>query len=85
MICLLYAAIFPGLIALAAGLALYIWALRNRGAGIRLAKIVGLIIIIVSALQILNLLYCEITLWSHVHSLPNTGMLQDGMEHRPGR
>ena len=44
-----------GLIALSAGVALLIWSMRNEGAGIKLAKIFGYIITIISIILLVGI------------------------------
>lgn len=51
------------LLTLCAGAALYIWSLRNHGAGILLAKILGLLVIVLSLISVICTSYTNFTMW----------------------
>lgn len=54
------------LLTLCAGAALYIWSLRNNGAGTTLAKILGLLVIIFSLISIACTSYTNYTMWQEM-------------------
>gem|GEM_PF-3180826 len=56
-----------GLIALTGGLALYIWGLRAQGIGTAMAKVFGLIIVVLSILEVLCVLYWGVRFWEFHH------------------
>lgn len=87
MFCMMHSTMFMGFLALAAGFAMYIWALRSKGAGVKLAKLFGLIIIVLSVIQLLCIGYCCMTYGSSGFQTDGSGpmhqMMMNGM-HQPG-
>lgn len=61
---LFHAAYSLGMIALTTGTALYIWSARNSGAGVGLAKLIGILVIIFSIGSTLCTVYYGIKYWS---------------------
>lgn len=61
---LFHAAYSLGMIALTAGTALYVWSARNSGAGVGLAKLIGILVIIFSIGSTLCTSYYGIKYWS---------------------
>ncbi|HDV5709335.1 TPA: hypothetical protein RJD49_001002 [Legionella pneumophila] len=63
MMFLFHAAVTLGLIAFSLGVGLFIWGLRNQGAGIQLAKTLGILVAIIAVLSILCSGYYAIKYW----------------------
>ena len=75
MMFLIHSAFALGLLALTAGAALYIWALRNQGAGTSLGRIVGFIVIVISTLSLICSFYLGTMIWKEIYYL-NMAQLQ---------
>lgn len=58
-----HAALALAFIAIVLGISLFIWGLRQPGAGASLAKVVGILIAIVAALDILCSIYYAMKYW----------------------
>ncbi|QLH42418.1 MAG: hypothetical protein HWD59_06670 [Coxiellaceae bacterium] len=58
-----HSAIALALIAIALGIGLFIWGMRQEGVGASLAKIVGILIAIVAAVDILCSIYYAVKYW----------------------
>ena len=74
---LFHAAYSLGLIALTAGTALYIWSARNSGAGVGLAKLIGVIVIIFAIGSTLCAAYFGIQYWTQGYFQSPMGMMQN--------
>lgn len=72
---LFHASFSLALLALTAGIALYVWSLRAVGAGTGLAKILGFLIMIVALLGVLCTGYCGVRYWQ-------AGYFQSAMEEK---
>lgn len=77
MMFIMHSAFFLGLLALAAGVSLFIWGRRREGAGIVWAKFFGVIIIIFSILDIICLTYYGVTYWREGYFENPTPMTQN--------
>jgi hypothetical protein len=71
---LFHAAISLGLIALASGTALLVWAMRNQGAGTSVAKVFGYIVVILASLSILCSIYSAVHTWRVYHHMQASGV-----------
>ena len=69
MMFLIHAAFALGLMSLTAGSALYIWALRNKGTGSGVGRIVGFIVIVISTLSLICSFYLGIKIWKEIYYL----------------
>ncbi len=69
MMFLIHSAFALGLLALTGGAALYIWALRNQGAGTTLGRIVGFIVLIISAISLICSFYLGLMVWKEIYYL----------------
>ncbi|MCD6039050.1 MAG: hypothetical protein K0S27_450 [Gammaproteobacteria bacterium] len=69
MMFLIHAVFALGLISLTAGAALYIFALRNKGAGSGLGKIVGAIVMIISTFSLVCSFCLGLKIWREVYLL----------------
>lgn len=67
MMFLIHSAFALGLIALATGAALYIYASRQSGAGTSLGRIVGLIVMIVSTVSLICSFYLGVMIWKEIY------------------
>lgn len=52
-----------GMIAVSAGTALYVWSARNNGAGVGLAKLIGILVVIFSIVSTLCTSYYGVKYW----------------------
>lgn len=82
MMFLIHSAFALGLIALAAGAALYIFASRHPGAGASLGRIVGSIIMLVSTLSLICSFYLGVMIWKEIYyvnmaQMQNISMTKD--------
>ncbi|TAK79060.1 MAG: hypothetical protein EPO11_00690 [Gammaproteobacteria bacterium] len=66
---LFHTALPLGLLALTGGLALYIWGKRNEGVGTCTAKAFGLIIVVLSILELTCLFFTGLRFWEYRHSV----------------
>lgn len=69
MLFLINAAFALGLMSLTAGSALYIWALRNKGTGSSIGRIVGFIVMIISTLSLICSFYLGVNIWKEIYYL----------------
>lgn len=69
MMFLIHSAFALGLLALTGGAALYIWALRNQGAGTGLGRIVGFIVVVVSTISLICSFYLGSMVWKEIFYL----------------
>ncbi len=67
MMFLIHAAFALGLLSLAAGAALYIFASRHTGAGTSLGRVVGFIVMVVSTLSLLCSFYLGVMIWKEIY------------------
>lgn len=63
MMFVMHVAIMVGIIALATGVSLYIWSLRNQGAGVGIAKFFGVLIIILAIVDGICISYYGFKYW----------------------
>ncbi len=63
MMFIFHVAITVGLIAFSSGISLLIWGLRNEGAAIQLAKVVGSLVAILAVISMLCSTYYVIKYW----------------------
>lgn len=75
MMFLMHVAYVLGLLALTAGISLYVWSIRNGGAGTGLAKFFGILIIILSILDTICISYYGIKYWSQGYFESPTAMM----------
>lgn len=80
----MHTALFIGLLALTAGISLYVWSLRNQGPGISIAKFFGIIIIVLSILDILCLSYYGVRYWMEGYFEHPINMMQMQNKSMPG-
>jgi hypothetical protein len=69
------------LIAIAFGVILVVWALRNEGKGVCLARAAGWVIIVLAVLGLLCSSYCVMKFWNHAYS--PAPMPMDAMHGKP--
>lgn len=69
MMFLIHAAFALGLMSLTAGAALYIWALRNKGTGSGIGRVIGFIVIIISTLSLVCCFYLGAKIWKEIYYL----------------
>jgi len=81
MMFLIHAAFALGLISLTAGSALYIWALRNKGTGSGIGRVVGFIVMIISALSLICSFYLGIKIWKEIYYLNIVQMHSSPMQN----
>lgn len=80
-----HAAVFLGFIAFVSGAAIYIWAVRNRGAGANLAKYSGIVVMILTLLSVICTVYSGIRhMRAGYFECPMHRMMQMGKGMRPG-
>ncbi len=77
MMIMLHNAAFLGLIALAAGLSLYIWSLSSKGVAKDLTKIFGILIVLVSLFGLFCLTYYGIQYWKEGYFEAPMGKMQN--------
>lgn len=90
---IMHVAIMVGIIALAAGAALYIWSLQNQGAGIGVAKFFGILIIVLSILDGICISYYGFKYWlegyfqspTQMMQMQNKGIMKDNMMNQKQR
>lgn len=63
MMFLFHTAMALGLIAFSLGLSLIVWGLRNEGAGVQLAKVLGSLVAIIAMISMLCSSYYVIKYW----------------------
>ncbi len=73
-----------GLIALVAGASLYLWSVRaEAGAGIAFAKVIGIIVIILSIIDLLCTIYGGIRMRNFYHNMRNDKVVTTPVSQNP--
>ncbi len=78
---LFHTAFYLGILALTAGISLYIWAARNQGPGVKLAKFFGILLMIIVILNMGCLLFYSVKYWTQGYfesPMPMQQMMQNG-------
>jgi hypothetical protein len=72
MLFIIHASLALALLSLTAGTALYIWSVSSHGTGSSLGRIVGSIVLFLSALSIVCTFYLGVKIWKEVYLLNST-------------
>lgn len=68
------------LLAVVGGTALYLWAARSKGEGANFAKLIGLLVIIISILSVGCTVYSASKMWRDMQNNPHCMCMGGGME-----